>query len=114
MLIKRVRPCLEVVPSDSPLQRLRLGLLGVEERVSVGHLEVLAQREDVRVLLFELVDGDSIGNGLNKASSWASSNNVEGFQPKIEPVRLKNNLEFSNQLRCKLLLSKIVGALYNS
>ena len=75
--------------------------------------EVLAQVDDVWVLLFELVDGDGVRYGLNQATSWTRSNNIEGHEPQFELVRLENCVELFDQLGCKLLLSQVVGAFHN-
>ena len=44
-----------------------------------GFDEVLPQCLNVRILLFKLVNGDSIRNSFNQASSWTSGNNIKGL-----------------------------------
>ena len=65
------------------------------------------------VLLFELVDRDGVWYGLNQATRWTRSNNIEGHKPQFELVRLENGVELFDQLGCKLLLSQVVRAFHN-
>ena len=59
------------------------GLLGLKLRsilaaaFSESFDKVLAECLDVRVLFLELVDRDSIWDGLDEPSSWTSGNDVE-------------------------------------
>ena len=67
----------------------------------------------MRILLLKLVDTHSIWNGLDKATSWTSRDNVEWFKPEFEAMRFKDGLELLNKLRCELLLSQIIWRFNN-
>lgn len=66
--------------------------------ISERGLEVLAQRLYVRVLLLELIDADSVRNGLDEATSGACGNDIEGLQPQLQLVLLEDKLKLSNEL----------------
>jgi len=62
--------------------------------VPEGLNEVLAECIDMWVLLFELIDRDGIGYGLNEATCWTGGYYVKWFEPKFKFVSFKNCLEF--------------------
>lgn len=78
---------------------------------SEGLDEVLSERLDVRVLLFELVDRHCVRDRLDEASRGAGRDDVEGRQPQLESVGFEDGLELRNQLGGELLLGEVVGTL---
>jgi len=67
----------------------------------------------MRILLLQLVDGDSVWYGLDEAARRTGSDDVEGLQPKLQLVRLEDCLEFHYKLGGELLLGQVVRAFDN-